>query len=175
MYLKVHEALQRKESARAIHEMAGESLFYDALLIKNSGRCGSKTRSCSNKLLGYMAVLSSQEPEVLLPPGVNEVPAHAFALLPHSQRQAICLVDALLHELFAAATQNATSHNKRETLELVQTRKLYYPCKKKIESILFHWFDLQVILLWTWYNANSNVRKLGVLQGQESECICDYG
>jgi hypothetical protein len=61
-----------------------------------------------------MAVLSSQEPEVLLPPGADEVPAHAFTLLPHSQRQALSLVDALLHELFAAATQKAASHNKRE-------------------------------------------------------------
>jgi hypothetical protein len=71
-----------------------------------------------------MAVLSSQEPEILLPPGADEVPAHAFALLPHSQRQTLCLVDALLHELLAAAPQKAANHNDRgKVFEFVQTRK----------------------------------------------------
>ena len=46
---------------------------------------------------------SSEEPEVLLPPGADEVPTHALALLPHRQRQALRLVDALLHKLLAAA------------------------------------------------------------------------
>jgi hypothetical protein len=51
--------------------------------------------------------LSGQEPEVLLPPGADEVPTDALALLPHRQRQALRLVDALLHKLLAAAPQEA--------------------------------------------------------------------
>ena len=47
--------------------------------------------------------MSGQEPEVLLPPGADEVPTHSLALLPHRQRQALRLVDALLHKLLAAA------------------------------------------------------------------------
>lgn len=51
--------------------------------------------------------LSSQEPEVLLPPCADEVPADALALFPHCQRQALSLVDALLDELLDAAPQDA--------------------------------------------------------------------
>ena len=56
---------------------------------------------------GGRTVGSSEEPEVLLPPGADEVPADALALLPHRQRQALRLVDALLHELLAAAPHEA--------------------------------------------------------------------
>lgn len=70
----------------------------------------SKLHSLSSKLVKSCLFddSSSQEPEVLLPPGADEVPAHALALLPHRQRQARSLVDALLHELLAAAPQEAT-------------------------------------------------------------------
>ena len=50
---------------------------------------------------------SSEEPEVLLPPGADEVAADALALPPHCQRQALRPVDALLHQLLAAAPQEA--------------------------------------------------------------------
>jgi hypothetical protein len=54
-----------------------------------------------------MTRISGQEPEVLLPPGADEVTTDALALLPHRQRQALRLVDALLHKLLAAAPQEA--------------------------------------------------------------------
>lgn len=49
-----------------------------------------------------------QKPKVLLPPSADQVSADAFALLPDCQRQAIGLVDALLHKILAAAAQQAT-------------------------------------------------------------------
>ena len=52
---------------------------------------------------------SSEEPEVLLPPGADEVAADALALLPHRQRQALGLVDALLHQLLPAAPRQAAT------------------------------------------------------------------
>lgn len=44
-----------------------------------------------------------QEPEVLLPPGADEVATHVFALFPDSNGQALCVVDALLHKPLGAA------------------------------------------------------------------------
>lgn len=58
--------------------------------------------------------LSSQQPEVLLPPGADEVAADALALPPHRQRQAVRPVDALLHELLAAAPHEAAFQAHRE-------------------------------------------------------------
>jgi hypothetical protein len=58
---------------------------------------------------------SSQEPEVLLPPGADEVSAHALALPPDSQRQAVRAVDALLHQLLAAAPHEAAFAMMHET------------------------------------------------------------
>jgi hypothetical protein len=58
---------------------------------------------------------SSQEPEVLLPPGADEVPADALALPPDSQRQAVRAVDALLHQLLAAAPHEAAFATVHET------------------------------------------------------------
>lgn len=57
----------------------------------------------------------SQEPEILVPPCADQVATHALALLPHRQRQAIRLTDALLHKLLGAAApppqQAAIFHN----------------------------------------------------------------
>ncbi|RZS24566.1 hypothetical protein BHM03_00057645 [Ensete ventricosum] len=49
----------------------------------------------------------SQKPEVLLPSGADEVATDAMALLPHRHRLALSPVDALLHELLAAARHHA--------------------------------------------------------------------
>ena len=54
-----------------------------------------------------MTRFSGQEPEVLLPPGADEVSADALALPPHRQRQALRPADALLHERLAAAPHEA--------------------------------------------------------------------
>ena len=70
-----------------------------------------------------MTRFSGQEPEVLLPPGADEVPTDALALLPHRQRQALRLVDALLHKLSAAVPQEAAKKNEfaAEAFEFAQS------------------------------------------------------
>ncbi|BBG95641.1 EamA-like transporter family protein [Prunus dulcis] len=45
----------------------------------------------------------SQEPEILLPSGVDKVATHTLALLPHSNCQALSIVDAMLHKVLSAA------------------------------------------------------------------------
>lgn len=45
----------------------------------------------------------SQEPEIPLPSGVDKVATHTLALLPHSNCQALCIVDAMLHKVLSAA------------------------------------------------------------------------
>lgn len=50
---------------------------------------------------------SGEQPEVLLPPGADEVAAHALAPPPHRQRQALRPVYALLHQLLLLAAAPA--------------------------------------------------------------------
>lgn len=72
---------------------------------------------------------SGQEPEVLLPPGADEVPTDALALLPHRQRQALRLVDALLHKLLAAAPQEAARNIELQHrhLNLLKQGMVFFP------------------------------------------------
>ena len=52
-----------------------------------------------------------QEPEIFLRSSGDEVPAHAFALLPYTDSQALCVADALLNKIFAAACPTEAAIN----------------------------------------------------------------
>jgi hypothetical protein len=73
----------------------------------------SNSNQTPSKEGGEYGCGSREEPEVLLPPGADEVAADALALPPHRQRQALRPVDALLHKLLAAAPREAATfvHN----------------------------------------------------------------
>ena len=96
-----------------------------------------------------MTRFSGQEPEVLLPPGADEVPTDALALLPHRQRQALRLVDALLHKLSAAVPQEAAKKmnlQQRHLNSLRASDKDWLSLRCKVKFPLIQSSEVQMLL-----------------------------
>lgn len=63
----------------------------------------------------------SQEPEVLLPSGADKITTHIFALLAHSNSQALCIVNTLLHKILTAAASTEAAE-KIHHLSIINIR-----------------------------------------------------